>query len=207
MSKPSVITDYSKVTDSELDSFAEAVYAALNPNPSFTWEGTIMQDFSAATEVYRLRLNRSLNGSASDTTAKNVSRAVLLDMLRTMALEVNLQANEDIVKLQSSGFMLSKTRSRVGVLPKPTNFKVKSGDNSGDLLCTVDANTNASVYNFYSAPAPAPASMADWRLTISTTRKKNISGFAPGKQYELKCAYKGSEDALVFSDSILIYAQ
>jgi len=49
--------------------------------------------------------------------------------------------------------------------------------------------------------------MAEWRLTIPTTRRKNISGYTPGKGYELQCDYKGSEDALALSDSILIYAQ
>lgn len=207
MLKPSVIIDYSKVADGELDTFSESVYNALNPNTNFTWDSTFMPSFLAADNDYRTKLEKSLNGTTSDTAAKNVSRAALLKILRVVGSEVNLQANGDIEKLKSSGLQLSKSRSKVGVLPKPTGFKVKSGDNSGDLLCSVDANPNASVYNFYSAPVPAPASITDWRLTISTMHKKNIKGFTPGKQYEVKCAYQGSEDALVYSDSILIYAQ
>jgi hypothetical protein len=138
---------------------------------------------------------------------KNEARVALLENLRTIGMEINLQANNDLLKLQSSGFHLAKERSKVGILPKPTGFTVKSGDNSGDLLCNVDANPNASMYNFYSAPVPAPANINDWRLTPSTNRKKNIPGFIPGKQYELKCAYQGSEDTLIYSDSVFIFAQ
>jgi hypothetical protein len=207
MAKSFVIIDYSRDTDLELDVFAQNVYTALNPNPNFTWGETVMRNFQSNITAYRTALEKAQNGTPAETARKNAARKVLVVDLKNIALEVNIQANGDLLKLQSSGLRLAKTRSKVGILPKPTGFTVRSGGNSGDLLCIVDTHPNALSYNFYSAPAPSPASINDWRLTPSTTHKKNIAGFTPGKQYELKCAYQGSEETLVYSDPVLIYAQ
>jgi len=207
MAKNHVITDYSREADNDLANFAKGACLSLGQNSNFTWGENVISQLQTATNAFQATLERLPNGTPADTIAKNGARAMLLEKLRTIGLEINLQANNDLLKLQSSGFRLAKERSKVGVLPKPTGFTVKSGDNSGDLLCNVDANPNASTYNFYSAPVPAPANIIDWRLTPSTNRKKNISGFIPGKQYELKCAYQGSEETLIYSDSVLIFVQ
>lgn len=138
-------------------------------------------------------------------TAKNVAKQALVDQMRVIALEINRQAAGDIIKLTSSGFTLAKEPTPKGVLPKPTGFKVERGDNSGDILFLVDANSDADRYNFYSAAVPAPENINEWRLVSSSTRKKNVSGFTPGKQYAFKCAYQATEDTLVYSDTILMF--
>jgi hypothetical protein len=207
MTKSSVITDYSKVADNELDNLAQSVYNALNPNPNFTWAANDMPDLQTGITTYRTNLDAAESGDTKDVAIKNDSKKKLAGQLHSIALEVNKQANGDVLKLKSSGLTLAKDNTKVGVLPKPMGFTVSSGDNSGDILCTVDANSDAYTYNFYSAMVPSPASMADWRLTPSTKHKKNISGYTPGKQYEFKCAYQGTEDALIFSEPLFIFAQ
>jgi hypothetical protein len=205
MEESKVLTDYSKVRDFELNTFAQVVYTALNPNPNFIWGETAMEQFRAGILAYRAALEKAQDGTKSDRVAKKAARKTLIVILRKVAAEVNRQGAGNLAKLQSSGLRLARVKSRVGVLPKPTGFKVSSGANSGELLCWVDAHPNAVVYNFYFAPAPASA--GDWRLIPSTTRKKNIAGFTPQIQYELKCAYQGREENLIFSDSVFIYAQ
>ncbi len=207
MSKPSVITDYSKEPEKDLDNLANGVYKALLNNPNFTWGDQTLAVFLAKAQKYQNSLEIAQKGTTHDTNVKNADKAVLLDALKTLATEVNRQAQGDLIKLGTSGFKMAKERATVGLLPKPTGFKVSSGRNSGDILCEVDALKSATVYVFFSAPVPAPDNMAEWRVTPSTTRKKNISGFIPGKQYVFKCAYQGSETELVYSDPITLYAQ
>lgn len=207
MSKLAVKTNYSKVTDNKLGPFSLSVYDALNPNEHFTWEVSVMPDFLAKINKYNKAVEKAINGKPSDTLAKNTARAALIEELKMIASEVNRQSNKDLVVLQSSGLTLMKERTKIGILPKPASFTVKTGDNSGDFLCLTSSNAHAFMYNFYSAPVPAPANIAEWRLTPSSIRKINISGFIPGVQYELKCAYQGSESQLIFSDSVSIFAQ
>ncbi|MGB4776143.1 MAG: hypothetical protein WBP45_13270 [Daejeonella sp.] len=207
MKKQTIIIDYSHEADNDLDNLAQTAFDALENNADFTFEAGVLPDLQTSINDYRFKLNQSKNGSSADKAAKNEAKEVLADQLKEVAIQVNLQADGDALKLMSSGFRLAKTGAPVGILPKPTGFSVKSGKNSGELMLSVDANKNATMYYFYTAPVPAPANLADWRLTPSTKSSINIAGFTPGKQYECKCAYKGSAEELVYSDSILIYAQ
>ena len=207
MEKSSVIISYSKLSDADLDNFSQVVYNALNGNANFTFATTILPALLTKCTTYKGKVEAAYSNNPKDIAAKNAAKADLLDTLRSMAVSVNQQANGDLIKLKSSGFVLAKTPSPRGVLPKPTGFSVKSGNNSGDLLFTVDALKEATMYFFYSATVPAPEKMTEWRLTPSTARKINVSGFVPGKQYAVCCAYKGSEELLVYSDKILIFAQ
>lgn len=202
-----VLTDYGRLSDDRIAPFSKGVKDSLTGNKYFNITPEMVTHFDVVIDDYSTKLSKAKIGTSQDVAAKNVAKEVLRDVLQEIAKLVNVQADGDVEKLQSSGFTLAKERSKKGVLPKPNNFKVKSGVNSGDLLCVVDACEDARVYNFYSAVVPTPANLIEWRLTPSTTRKKNISGFTPGKQYELKCAYLGTEETLVFSDPITIFVQ
>lgn len=206
MTRHEVCTDYSKLSDSELPIRARSVYSSLTGNPNFTFEAEVIPNLKVINTDYETKLTKAQNGTSADIIAKNASRRVLSDALREIALEVNRQAKGDLSKLQTTGFTIAKDNKKVGTLPKPEGLKVTGGENIGDVLVSVDANSNANVYNFYSAPVPAPANMTEWRLTPSTTRKKNISGFTPGKEYEFRCAYQGADETLVYSDSVRIFA-
>lgn len=207
MLKQSVLISYIKLQELELDNFSQGVYNSLKGNTNFTLETTVLPQLQTNILAYRSKLEVSVSGSSKDIVAKNNIKTILLDQLRTIAIDINRQANNDLVKLQSSGFKLAKKSTKKGVLPKPTGFNVKTGANSGELLFTTDANKDANMYYFYSVQVPAPIDINSWRLIPSTTRKKNVSGYVPGKQYELKCAYKGTEDTLIYSESILLFAQ
>jgi hypothetical protein len=202
-----VIINYTRVPDNELVPLSKNVFANLTGNTNFKIDVALLSQLDERTTEYDVKLVKSKSGSTQDITEKNVLKGLVCECLHDIALEVNMQAKGDIVKLQSSGLMLPKEPKKKGILPKPEKFKVVSGANRGDFLCEVESNKDAFVYNFYSAPVPAPDNINEWRLTLSTTRKKNISGFTPGKEYELKCAYQGSEDTLTFSDSIRIFGQ
>lgn len=207
MPRLDVIINYSRIPDNELVSFSYNVISRLTGNTNFKFDAALLTQLNETTTGYGNKLAKAKTGSSQDIVEKNVLKELVCGCLHEIAMEVNMQAKGDIVKLQSSGLTLAKEPKKKGVLPKPEKFKVTSGANRGDFLCEVESNKDAFVYNFYSAPVPAPDNINEWRLTPSTTRKKNITGFTPGKEYELKCAYQGSEDTLTFSDSIRIFAQ
>lgn len=202
-----VLTDSRRLSDDKIAPYAQGVKTSLEGNVYFNLPPELVTHFSNSITDYILKLSKSKIGTSMDVAAKNIAKEVLEDDLQKVAKAVNTQADGDIEKLKSSGLTLAKERAKKGILAKPTNFKVSSGTNSGDFSCTVDACPDIKVYNFYSSAVPTPANLTEWRLTPSTTRKKNITGYTPGKQYEFKCAYLGTDETLVFSDSIVIFAQ
>lgn len=207
MALAKVIVNYTNVVESELDNLSQSIYNALLNNANFTWAANVLATLRALITDYSNKYEASKNGNKASTTAKEVAKKALLTQLRVMAMQVNVQALGNELKLESSGFTLAKTPSKRGILPKPTSFRVKSGDNSGELLFEVEANADADMYLFYSCATPGHANMDSWRLVPSNKRKINVDGFAPGKQYDLRCAFKGSEEDLVFSDTITLFVQ
>ncbi len=207
MRKETIITDYSHVPDNSLDNLAQSAYDKLSNGTEFTFTANVLPDLLLSADRYRGKLDKSKKGNSMDVAEKNAAKKELTDKLKGIATEVNRQADGDLVKLTASGFTLAKKAVQVGILPKPAGFSVKSGKNPGELAFSADSHKNARVYYFYSAPVPAPGNMAAWRLSPSTKSSANINGYTPGQQYECKCAYKGTAGDLVYSDSILIYAQ
>ncbi|MDP4207839.1 MAG: hypothetical protein Q8928_03385 [Bacteroidota bacterium] len=207
MYNKSVITDYSRLSDKEVETLAFLIYNSLKDNPNFNWGNNEIAQLLTLSTNYRTAFEKALTGTSQDVTAKNIARKALTDFIRILGKDVNLQANGDLLKLQSSGFELSKDRSKLGVLPKPSGLKVTAGDNPGEIIATTDAFTQATVYLFFVAVVPTPASIKDWQVEMSTSHKKKISGLTSGKQLEVKCAYKGTSDELIYSDSVFIYVQ
>lgn len=202
-----VIIDYSKEQDDSLDNFGQYVYNHLNGNANFTWQADVLTGFQTKITNYRVKLEASRHGSDLDIDAKNVARGELLKELRILGMDVNRQANGDYSKLLSSGFRMVKTKTPVGVLPKPTGFVVRTGRNSAEMFMEVDPCKGVKIYDFYVSEVPAPEDIEKWRRINSTRCRTYANGFIPGKQYEFKAAYKGTSEEIVFSDPIFIYAQ
>jgi hypothetical protein len=202
-----VITGFSRYTDEDLEIQGQASYSALNPNANFNWDEEVMPRFLTKITDYQDSRKKVVGGTAADVLKKNQAKAALAGEMHYLAVAVNQQAANDLVKLQSSGFPLVKTRSKIGPLPKPSDFRVSSGRNSGELLFEVDSNPQCHVYLFFYAEMPAPDKISDMLEIVSTTHRHNSTGFIPGKQYKCLCAYRGSNTTLVYSDPVYIYAQ
>lgn len=207
MSKATVVTNYSKLSDSELLTQAQKTNKSLTGNTNFKFEAERLPQF--ATNISRLQdgILAAKDGGVQAINSKNIARQTVIDDLHYFGVAVNLQAEDDKEKLLTTGLTLSKDPAPKGVLPKPTGFDLDAGDNSGEIVCTVNALSGTRMYCFYYAESPAPASIEDWKVIMSTTRKKKITGLTSGKKYEFRCAYKGSEDEVIYSDLLTIYAQ
>ena len=202
-----VITSYAHESDMDIEAIAKSAVANLRDNSNFVWQNGEVKTLEENFANYSASLISANKGGQVEVANKNAQRKLVLGALSVIGNGVNLQANGDLLKLQTSGLTLAKLPVPVGPLPKPTGFKVVSGANSGEFLCTVDANKDASIYQFYWAAVPAPANIADWHQVSSTVRKKLMTGFTPGTQYALRCAYQGSDPSIIYSDIITIFAQ
>jgi hypothetical protein len=208
MSVNRVNISYKSLSDKDLGLKSSSIYTSLNGNTNFTFKATTLPALRTAIDDFLAKLNKSLLvHTSANISIKNIARETLVKNLRSVGEEVNLQANSDIVKLMSSGFVLSKKPEPVGILPKPINLKVVTGLNSGELLMSVDACPNCSSYCFYYGIVSESGEILKWEVEVSSKHKINVHGFKPGIRYAVKCAYKGTEAELVFSDILYIYAQ
>ncbi len=207
MNGKTVLTGYGRLKDHDLEAQADVVNNDLPGNPNFQFDAAKVTDFQTNLTNFSAALKNCKNGTSADVLKKNVARKALLASMKYLAVEVNQQADGDTLILQSSGFVLSKVSTKIGPLPKPVDFKVQTGRNSGELLFDVDANANCLVYVFYFAPMPTTLSPVEMSKAVSTTHKVNVGNFTPGTQYKCYCAYQGTDPTLVYSEPIYIYAQ
>ncbi len=207
MSSDSVLTGYVRSRDFELKEQAVSANNGLTGNASFQIDATKMTDFQIALENYSDLLEKVKTGTRLDVQLKNDAKKVLIGLMKYLALQVNSQAAGETAKLMTSGFPLVKQRTKLGQLPKPTDFKVTAGRNPGDLIFDVDAHPGCNVYLFFFSPVPGIENPKEMKPVISTSHKKKVGNFISGTQYRCYCAYQGVDDELVYSDPVFIYAQ
>ena len=208
MKKIELIISHGSLKDNDVIPFTENVLQNLKGNALFTLTTERLDTVRAKLTDYQIKLGKSKDGSKLDTIQKNESKAELTSLLDDLALDLCIQANGDRAKLATTGFTLIKDPERGKQPDRPTDFKVEYGKNDGELIFSVAACKEARVYVFYfSSAAAAQADPASWQSVVSTTRKVTITGFTRGVEYYCRCAYQGSDQKPVFSETLRIIAR
>ena len=202
-----VIIDYGDLNDNDLHKLVASMLLGLTGNPNFTWPVGKLLGIQEKNDEFNTRILAASTNDSVKIALKNEWRIDLLSEIHDTAQDVNRQAAGNLAKLLSSGLTLVRNRGIVGPLDSPSGFKVVNGPNPGELVCSVDAHSDAVMYFFYFAPVPAPEDIEDWKLKPSTKRKKTFRGFKSGDQIAVKAAYQGTVDELNYSETIYIYVQ
>lgn len=204
-----LIIDYHNVKDNDLSPFTENVLQKAINNTNFTIaKDVFITPLATHLATYQVDLGRCLGGSKLDTLKKNQSKSIVCDYLEKLAIEYSNQANGDRDKLATTGFILVKQPEKHKTPPTPTGFKVVAGEQSGELLFTVDANVITLMYYFFCNPASEKEQdVQKWKWTSSPKRKASISGLKRGTEYGCTCAYQGSNGDYVYGPRIFIVAQ
>ena len=114
-----VATNFGRLSDTELDNFAQGVIDALTGNATYPTPPVTLANLQAAVDDYTAKMAAAQTGGVADTAAKNNSRNTLEEMLRKVAAYVQMMCNEDPVLLLSSGFQMQSTNRTSTPLEKP----------------------------------------------------------------------------------------
>jgi len=196
------IIDFSKFPDVDVLDVSNKAVKALTLNTTFKFT-TQLTDTTAKTITYEDSLAAIASGNTALITKKNEDKAVLVVSLRVLATEVNLQAEGNLGKLQTSGFPLAKEASHQ-IMTEVENFKVSSTNIVGNVLMTVDKpttfSTHGTVFAYWDpAVGPAPVDINKWFQRHSNGNSITLTGFMAAVEYPFTAAYKGIDtDALVW---------
>jgi hypothetical protein len=198
---------YVRLTDADLDTTANAGIFATTGNPAFTFTKNELSDATTALTNYHNALGGVATGNNTAITKKENTRDVLLDKLRILCSSINLQANGDLTKLQSTGFPINKIASHQ-VMSIPSNFKVDHGKNAGEIILSVTKpryNNRGCVFAFWNPIyGDAPNSIDDWFHRFCNGHKLTLKKLKPGTKYPFSVAYKGTDtDPLIWSDVVM----
>lgn len=206
MATVKVLTRFAKKRDDELGGFAHVIVERMTDNVNFPNPTPPLVDVSAAVAAYEIALANAGDGGKQKTAFKNEKRAILIDMLNSLALYVQANCKNDLSILLSSGFNARKEPSPVGMLPRPENFKIENGPIPGSMMLRVDRISGANGYLFEYAPFPV-TDETRWVVNAVPGRSFMISGLTGGIKYSFRVAGMGAYPIKVYSDMLSRYAQ
>ncbi|SFU45527.1 hypothetical protein SAMN05216480_10441 [Pustulibacterium marinum] len=203
-----VKTSYRYMKEGLLVTFSEETINQLTGNANFTFPEGMLTALTAAQEKYTLKLSQAFRGGTNNTEEKNLAKTALLDELRLAAQMVNVQANGDVEKLISSGFVMAKVKGDNNApVPDVKNFKVKPGPNGFDLEVSVQANASVKNYLFYVGIATENQDLSSLQQYTSNKSTMIISNLQPNVRYACRACYMGTKKENNFTYSSIIYCQ
>lgn len=201
MTTTKVITSFQRYKDTDLNQKAQHIVDSLTGNAQFPTPIPSLTDLQTAITAYATALAKAVDGSKQDTVIKNQARDTVETLLSKLALYVQLNGNDDPAIILSSGFDISKPRTPIGVLPKPTGFIVSAGKEKGSIDISLNAIAGAVSYQYEQTDAPVTATSV-WTVTVNTSAGITIHHLQSGKEYAFRAAGVGSDPTRVYSDVI-----
>ena len=170
---------FGRLSDTELDNFAQGVIDAMTGNTAFPTPPVTLANLQTAQDDFTARMAAAQTGGLADTAAKNNSRQTLITMLRDVAAYVQIKCNNDPAILLSSGFQMQSTNRAQVELAQPQSLSLKNGA-AGQLIGRVDPVKSASMYEGRIKPIDG-----DWLPSVFTGDSQHIifNGLTRGKDY------------------------
>lgn len=193
MKKQKARIDFSRVPDNDLTELAQLIYNKMFGNPDFPNPTPTLIVFQTSITDYSDALIKAKDGTKQDTAEKNSKRKALEENLSILGDYVNDTAKGDVVKLEGSGFPLTKVPEPVGILPPPESFDVTVCKNPGDVKIKISVVKRASGYIVLFAKVPPPVNDAEWQSKTFSMSRGLITGLESGKKYVLKAAAASRE--------------
>jgi hypothetical protein len=188
---------FARLPDAELDNFTQAVINQMTGNAAYPAPPVTLANLQTARNDFTAKIAAAHSGGPSDTAAKNNSRQSLLGLLRQLAIYVQMNCNNDMAILLSSGFQAMSTNRAQSPLDQPQSLVIKNGT-SGQLVASVSPVKNTSMYE---GRAKGPA--GDWTPSVFTGDSQHITldGLTPGTTYTVQVrALGGSTGQSDWSD-------
>lgn len=199
-----VLLGFASAADHSLEETAQAVLENLYGNPAYPTPPVLEADLLAALTAFSAAIAAAHQGGPAETADKNNKRDALIDLLRKLAGYVQLNHNNDLARLLSSGFEAVSTNKASVPLTAPTIKDIINGM-TGQLLVRVGPVANAKGYEVRYAligAGGAPGPWLDGGL-FTSSRGMAVNNLNPGDNYQFQVrAVGGSTGYSDWSDAV-----
>ena len=133
---------YTKLPDLDLSSFAGSVITNLTNNPDFPTPPVTLAELGTTKGSFDNAIIAAAEGGTLQTAQKDAARAALITALNKEASYVDINCNENLVTLRSSGFEPVSTNRARQVLAAPVIVAATNGPQAGEIKLRVDGDPN-----------------------------------------------------------------
>lgn len=197
MRKPRIINSFVKFSDADLEQKAELIISSLKDNTHYPTPSPPLTELQAATDAFDLAITKAKEGGKVEKLERDNKRKELVDLLRKLALYVQMEGDGDDVALATSGFSLSKAPQPVGILPKPQRFTVVP-KTPGIVTLTLKTIYGAKTYQY----EYRPKGEEKWLVQAETKPTLLLTNLESGIEYEFRVTGIGSNPQRIYSDVI-----
>ncbi|MEO5712910.1 MAG: hypothetical protein ABIT37_05420 [Luteolibacter sp.] len=174
--------------DNSLITFARNVLALLYLISSFTGIPVTAAVLEAAITAFADAKAAQPGGGKAATADKDNKRATLVDLLKELALYVQVASKNDLAVLLSSGFLATSQNRAQYPLSKPVMLRIVTGM-TGEALVTMSTESIARGCEVRVAEIGEDGAPGEFRPVVFSTSSRRIpvTALVPGKLY----AYQG----------------
>lgn len=194
-----LIKDYSKLSESNLDLKGGKIIAALTGNTDFPTTLPSLADFTAVKNTYSANLVAAASGDRAAIAMKNQDKDSLLGAMRMLAINLEGLAQGSTAKLASTGFDIAANGDSVPAMGAPTNFKVTDGLNAGEIKTSVRGVAQAMMYSHEYA-LTQPDADTSWTTWVSSSVSCVFTDLPSGTRVYARVGAIGRKEQLVYSD-------
>jgi hypothetical protein len=189
---------FAALTDPELQSDTEVVLTSLTENEDYPDPDPTLAAVQADLDNFVAACVGAKTGNRLAITARKERKVQLIKQLHLLSNYVAFKAKGDTLKLQGSGFKLSKPKGSAPDIIVPeipvlenalasggvkTRFKAVPGAKSYILKCTQDATL----------------AEGSWKMITTTTTKNTLTGLESAKAVYVKVAAVGIKGQILWS--------
>jgi hypothetical protein len=186
-----LIITFEKLSEPAFDSKADLIVKSLTNNANFPlpWPAPTPQlaNLGPAQVNYHALFDAAQTGDSLKISARNAARDTFTVMLKKLSPYLELVADGNVTKLQSTGYDLRHDIVQPvnpNPLPAPTGFTFTRGDVSGTMVAYADSLPGAGSYDLQICTGD-PAVEANWKQKGTFMHCSNIitNSYTPGTVY------------------------
>jgi hypothetical protein len=179
-----------------------AIIAALTGNANFPMTNPSLVELQEKETELEEAVLEAESGARNKIAARNDVVGKVKQLLTTLATDINLQSNGNVVKALTSGFPQRAAKTPAGLLPAPANARGRALGN-GRIVTNWGGLKGRNAYRVYSTIDPNMQPVWDMRGETSKNRLV-IEGLSPGTLYYFRIVGVNNFGEGAFSDVVAI---
>lgn len=145
-------TDFKKIKQDELKTFADLVYSKMNNVSVYAPFQAAITGLMPIAEAYQQALLNATNGGTDRVNAKNEAKALLLQQLTKIGkfMDAEWQTNDFDKLKEEAGYTLAKIPERkvIKYIDAPKNFTILNATRKGVVVVQWESVAKARTYAF-----------------------------------------------------------
>ena len=190
---------YKSVYDKTFVPLCQGVIASLTDNVNFPNVGPILTELTAAVNDYIAAIPTKLDKSPAKTTIKEEKRTKVKLLMRKAGFHVMQESDNDLTKLESSGFELMKTygSSTPLELPMPVLISMATNGTPRQLIVKCKATKAARLYD-----VRISTDKVTWVTTTNTSSKVIVNDVTPEVTVYVQIRYRNTDHETPWSATV-----